>query len=433
MNIKIKKLSELSKKDLTRIFLRSKSGRGQISSQVRDLIKKVAIGQNQALISETNKYYGFEDFSLTSNIKEIDSAFQSADKKFIKALKKSIKNITLFNQMQKNKIDQKEEIQISGIFLSREFRPVEKVGIYVPGGNALYPSSLLMTVIPAQIAGCREIIVCTPPNTKGQCPKEILTAAKLLKINKIYKIGGPLGIAAMAYGTQTVPKVDKIYGAGSDLVTEAKIQVSKDIAIDMPAGPSEVFVIADESADPEFIAADLLADAEHGENSAPILLTTSPEIAKKTKLAIEKQIENLSTKERIKKSIESYGLLAIVNSLSEAVDFCNYYAPEHLIVCVKNPKNLVRKINNAGSIFIGKWTSKSAGDYATGANHILPTGGFAKSYGSLSVESFGKYIEIQNVPSKKELSKLRSTIETLAEVENLPAHKNSTSIRFEEK
>jgi histidinol dehydrogenase len=243
-------------------------------------------------------------------------------------------------------------------------------------------------------------------------------------------MGGAAAIAAMTYGTETIPSVSKIFGAGNSYVTEAKMQVFGKVAIDMPAGPSEVFVIADQTANPAFIAADLLADAEHGPDSACVLVTTSQRIAEETARQIKIQIKTLATKEWIKKSLRKYGLLAVVMTLDEAIDFANGYAPEHLEIMTKNPEQIAMKIKNAGSVFLGPWTTKSAGDYATGANHVLPTGGMAKMFAPLSIESFGRKIEFQKVANKKALGRIAQSIEVFGRVEKLPAHANATSIRF---
>ena len=311
----------------------------------------------------------------------------------------------------------------------REWRAIEKVGLYIPGGKAVYPSSLLMTAIPAKIAGCKEIIVCTPPQVDGKINSAILAAARMLGIKKIYKVGGAEAISAMLYGTETIPQVYKIFGAGNIYVTAAKILASEKIAIDMPAGPSEVFIIADELADSSYIAADLLADGEHGGDSACVLLTNSKEIAEETIREIEKQLPKLSTQNRAQESLAKYGLIALVEDLTEAIDFTNEYAPEHLEIMTKNPESVVKKITNVGSIFLGDFTSKSSGDYATGANHILPTGGMAKMYPPLGVDAYGRWIQVQKC-TKAGLRKIKNTIEIMAEIEQLPAHKNSVSIRF---
>jgi len=286
-----------------------------------------------------------------------------------------------------------------------------------------------MTAIPAIIAGCKEIVICSPAKEDGQIPAATLVAADMVGIKNIYKVGGAEAIAAMTFGTETIPQVYKIFGAGNSFVTAAKTIAQKIISIDMPAGPSEVFIIADETANPAFIAADLLADGEHGEDSACVLVTTSEKIAQQTNNEIEKQLRKLTTQARAKMALDRYGLICFVDTLREAVEFANNYAPEHLEIMTKNADSLVGNIVNAGSVFIGRWTSKSCGDYATGANHVLPTGGMAKMYPPLGVDSFGKWMQVQKC-TKNGLLQIKETIETIAEVEKLPAHKQSTSIRF---
>lgn len=361
---------------------------------------------------------------------ELGKSYDGIDIQVVFALRQMIKNITAICKAQlKSKKDKIIETE-KGILVWREWRAIEKVGIYVPGGKAIYPSSLLMTAIPAKIAGCKEIIVCTPSQANRQINPVVLLAAEMLEIKKIYKVGGAEAIAAMVYGTQTIPSVYKIFGAGNIYVTAAKILALEKVAIDMPAGPSEVFIIADETANPRFIAADLLADGEHGEDSACVLLTTSQKIAEETVKEIEKQLPKLSTANRAKQSLKKYGLIAVVETIDEAIEFTNEYAPEHLEIMTKNANQLVKKINNAGSVFLGGWTSKSSGDYATGANHVLPTGGMAKMYPPLGIDAFGKWMQVQRC-TKDGLLKIKDTIETVAEVEQFPAHKNSVSIRFE--
>jgi histidinol dehydrogenase len=312
----------------------------------------------------------------------------------------------------------------------REWRPIEKVGLYIPGGQAIYPSSVLMSAIPAQISGSKEIVMCSPARGTGQIPAPTLVAADMIGLTQIFKLGGPLAVAAMTYGTETVPKVYKIFGAGGAAVTAAKMLALETISIDMPAGPSEVLIIADETANPAYVAADLLADGEHGDDSACVLVTTSQKIAEQTISEIEKELPQLATEARTRESLKKYGLIAVVDSLEEAVAFSNEYAPEHLEIMTKNPEEVVAGITNAGSVFLGNWTTKSAGDYATGANHVLPTGGMAKMYPPLGVDCYGKWMQVQKC-TESGLSKIKKTIEILAETEELPAHKISTSIRFE--
>ncbi|MBI2022565.1 histidinol dehydrogenase [Candidatus Daviesbacteria bacterium] len=427
--MKIRKLSEINKNELERIKKRSADNYGSVLPVVKNIMEDVKKFGDKAILNYERKFGNPNLKTLRVTQKEINEAFQNAEKDLIKSLKQAIKNITKVATEQIKSYKEKPIQTEKGIKVWREFRPIEKVGLYIPGGKAVYPSSLLMSAIPAKIAGCKEIIVVSPPNPDGNIPAPVLAAAKLLDIKSIYKTGGAQAIAALAFGTNSIPKVYKIFGAGNLYVTAAKMLVYGEVDIDMPAGPSEVFIIADESANPKFIAADLLADGEHGEDSACILLTTSRKVAKQTLVEIKKQLRNLSTASRAKASLDKYGLIALVDNLNEAVEFVNDYAPEHLEIMTKNAKELVEKINNAGSVFLGNWTSKSSGDYATGANHILPTGGMAKMFNPLSVQSFIKMMEVQRV-TKNGLLKIKNTVETLAEVEGLPAHGYSMKVRF---
>lgn len=428
--MKILNLKEVKQSKLDQIKYRSTSNL-QVKDIVKSIIYDVKLNKDKAVISEVKKYIDSKCFSLRVTEKELTIAINRCSPVYLKSLKQAIKNITKVHKTQLDALDQGTLTVSKGLTIRRTWRPIENIGIYIPGGNATYPSSLLMATIPAKIAGCKEIVLCTPPDKTGNIPNSTLAAAKILGVKKIFKVGGAAAIAAMAYGTETIPSVYKIFGAGNAYVTEAKLQVFPKVAIDMPAGPSEIFIIADKYANPAFIVADLLADAEHGPDSAAILLTTSKDLAEKVLTEIKKQLKTIETFQRIKLSLKKFGLIGIVASIKEAVRFCNEYAPEHLVIQTKNASKIADKINNAGSIFLGNWTTKSAGDYATGSNHILPTGGNAKMYSALSIENFGRLIPVQEIKSKKALLQLKNTIETFGEIENLPAHKNSTSIRFQ--
>lgn len=428
--MKIIKLKNLSKKDYKRIINRAAENYRDIIPVVKNIMKDVKQNGDQALIKYFRKFNGgSSNYSIQVSQKELNDAYEDVDKKFIESIKQMIKNITA---VQGSQLKSKKENAVSpekGISVWREWRPIEKVGIYVPGGKAVYPSSVLMTAIPAQIAGCSEIIMCSPAGKDGKIPSPTLVAAEMIGLKKIYKVGGAEAIAALEYGTDTIPNVYKIFGAGNAYVTAAKMLALEKISIDMPAGPSEVFIIADETANPKFIAADLLADGEHGGDSACILLTTSKEVARQAIKEIEKQLPALFTRDRAKESLTKYGLIALIETLEEAIEFTNEYAPEHLEIMTKEAESLVKKIANAGSVFLGDWTSKSSGDYATGVNHVLPTGGMAKMYPPLGIEAYGKWMQVQKC-TKEGLLRIKNTVETVAETEQLPAHKNSVSIRF---
>lgn len=427
--MKVTNLKDLKSSDLNRILRRASGNYQSVNPVVRQILSDVQKTGDKAVLSY-ERSFGAELKSLEVTGEEIETAYQNSDPDLITALKQAIKNISLVCSSQLKVKDPAVETE-SGIKVWREWRPIEKVGIYIPGGKAIYPSSLLMTAIPAQIAGCKEIIVVTPPNSDGYINQPVLAAAKLLGLKTIFKTGGAQAIGALAYGTQTIPKVSKIFGAGNLYVTAAKQMVFGPVNIDMPAGPSEVFVIADSSANPKFIAADILADSEHGEDSAGVLITTSQKIAEQTAFEIDEQLKNLKTALRAQKSLKNNGLIAVVETLDEAVEFANEYAPEHLEIMTVNPLQIAEKIINAGSIFLGNYTCKGSGDYATGANHVLPTGSNAKMYSALSIDSFGKMIELQEV-TKPGLAKIRQTIATFAEVEGLPAHGYSSEVRFED-
>ncbi|MCX6732492.1 MAG: histidinol dehydrogenase [Candidatus Roizmanbacteria bacterium] len=426
--MKIIKLKNINPIDYQRIVNRSAGANELIMPKVKKIMKEIKAGGDKKIVDNYMKRYG-KDIGIQVTTDEIKEAYKNTDIETIKSLMQMIKNITLVQRAQLPR--KKDTIVCSekGVKVWREWRAIEKVGLYIPGGKAVYPSSVLMSAIPAQIAGCKEIIMCSPAKLDGKIPAATLVAADMVGIKKIFKVGGAEAIAAMMYGTKTITNVYKIFGAGNSYVTAAKMLALEKISIDMPAGPSEVFIIADETANPSYIAADLLADGEHGEDSACVLITTSEQIAKETITAIESQLPKLATQVRARESLNRYGLFAVVDSIDEAVEFANIYAPEHLEIMTRNADSVVSQIANAGSVFVGKWTTKSSGDYATGANHVLPTGGMAKMYPPLGVDAFGKWMQVQKC-TKQGLKNLKKTIETIAEVEQLPAHKNSVSMRF---
>lgn len=431
--MKIIKLKNFKKnKCFSRIMGRSQSNYTGIMPVVNEIMEKVKENGDQAVFEYTAKFDKVKLKNLKVSTEEINLAYKQVSKKFLVALNLAIKNITIVHKKQLEKLDGQNTESVSGVKVWKNWRPIEKVGLYVPGGKTIYPSSVLMNAIPAKIAGCKQIILCSPPQSDGNISPYVLVAADKLGIKNIFKIGGAQAVAAMAYGTETVPKVYKVTGPGNAYVTSAKLAgfVSGDIAIDSPAGPSEVFIIADETANPKFIASDLICDAEHGEDSAVVLVTTSVDLAKKVIKEINNILPRISTREYVKKSIEQYGLFAVADTMDEAVDFANDYAPEHIQIMTKNADQIAKQINNAGSIFVGNYTCKSAGDYATGANHVLPTGGAAKMFGGLSVFDFVRLVEFQKI-NKEGLNSIKQAIETFAEIENLPGHKYSCQVRFE--
>ena len=378
-----------------------------------------------------SKYTSIFDGVTISNFKVTNEEVQNANKLVSDELKKAIQeaatNIKRFHQSQKE-IPTKIETT-SGVFCWRESRPIETIGIYIPGGTAPLFSTVLMLSIPAQIAGCKNIILCSPPDKHGNINPAILYAAQLTGVTEIYKIGGIQAIAAMTFGTNQIPKVSKLFGPGNQYVTAAKQYAQQlGIAIDMPAGPSELLVIADETSDADFVASDLLSQAEHGEDSQVILVATSEIIVEKVKKAIELQKAALPRVSIIEKALENSRALVFEN-IQMAISFSNFYAPEHLILAVEDAENKIEFIENAGSVFIGNYSCESVGDYASGTNHTLPTNGFAKNYSGVSLDSFVKKITFQKI-TKNGIQNLGKTVEIMAAAEQLDAHKNAVSIRL---
>lgn len=359
-------------------------------------------------------------------------AFVGTQKQVSKALSKAIhiakKNIETFHVSQVEATHKVETMK--GVCCWRESRAMNRVGLYIPGGSAPLFSTILMLAIPAQIAGCKEIIMCTPPNSEGKIDPVILFTAGLVGISTIYLVGGIQAIAGMTFGTESIPKVDKIFGPGNQYVTAAKMEAMKYVPIDMPAGPSEVLIIADSSAVPSFVAADLLAQAEHGADSQVTLLSTDKKLIEKVGIEIAKQIEAMPRKEIIKKALTNSKCI-LFKDLQTCLTYSNGYAPEHLILATEHTEELIEDIQNAGSVFLGNYTPESAGDYASGTNHTLPTNGYAKSYSGVSVDSFVKKITFQQI-NETGLKNIGSTVELMAEAESLIAHKEAVSIRLKQ-
>ncbi|EMF8898594.1 TPA: histidinol dehydrogenase [Vibrio parahaemolyticus] len=397
-----------------------------ITAAVADVIAKVRTQGDAALLELTEKFDRVKPESIRVPSKEINAASERLSAEMKQALEQAYSNIAKFHKAQKPQ-PIKVETQ-PGVMCEQVTRPIQKVGLYIPGGSAPLPSTVLMLGVPAKIAGCRKVVLCSPPPIAD----EILYVAKLCGIDEVYNVGGGQAVAAMAYGTKSVSKVDKIFGPGNAYVTEAKRQVSNDFrgaAIDMPAGPSEVLVIADETADPDFIAADLLSQAEHGPDSQVVLVTPSPIVADQVTDAIQRQLKALSRADIAQKALAS-SLIIISESITQAVSISNYYGPEHLIVQTKNPRDLLPLLDNAGSIFLGDWSPESAGDYASGTNHVLPTYGYTRTYSSLGLADFSKRMTVQEL-SAEGLQNLAPTVVTMAEAEGLDAHKRAVTIRVE--
>ncbi|HAS6547221.1 TPA: histidinol dehydrogenase [Vibrio parahaemolyticus] len=397
-----------------------------ITAAVADVIAKVRTQGDAALLELTEKFDRVKPESIRVPSKEINAASERLSAEMKQALEQAYSNIAKFHKAQKPQ-PIKVETQ-PGVMCEQVTRPIQKVGLYIPGGSAPLPSTVLMLGVPAKIAGCRKVVLCSPPPIAD----EILYVAKLCGIDEVYNVGGGQAVAAMAYGTKSVSKVDKIFGPGNAYVTEAKRQVSNDFrgaAIDMPAGPSEVLVIADEAADPDFIAADLLSQAEHGPDSQVVLVTPSPIVADQVTDAVQRQLKALSRADIAQKALAS-SLIIISESITQAVSISNYYGPEHLIVQTKNPRELLPLLDNAGSIFLGDWSPESAGDYASGTNHVLPTYGYTRTYSSLGLADFSKRMTVQEL-SAEGLQNLAPTVVTMAEAEGLDAHKRAVTIRVE--
>ncbi|WP_309614370.1 histidinol dehydrogenase [Flavobacterium sp.] len=398
-----------------------------LSETVKGIFSDVQKNGDKAVSKYTHIFDGvtITDFSVSNEEMQNATTLVSEDLK--NAIQEAAKNIKQFHTSQKE-IATKVETT-SGVYCWRENRAIETIGIYIPGGTAPLFSTVLMLAIPAQIAGCQNIILCSPPNKKGEIDSAILYAAQLTGVTSIYKIGGIQAIAALTFGTETVPKVSKLFGPGNQYVTAAKQYAQQQgIAIDMPAGPSELLVIADDTCDADFVASDLLSQAEHGEDSQVILVANSIEIIEKVKIAIGVQKAKLPRIAIIEKALENSRAL-VLNSIDEAIKFSNYYAPEHLILAIDDAENKLVKIENAGSVFIGNYSCESAGDYASGTNHTLPTNGFAKNYSGVSLDSFVKKITFQKITATG-IQNLGKTIEIMAAAEQLEAHKNAVSIRL---
>lgn len=429
--MRIIELNENSKKDLLKDLLkRSPSSYGSFEATVNEIIENVKENGDEAIFAYTKK---FDKFDLNKdNIRvtreEIDAAYQVIDKDLIEVYKKSAENVRVFHekQLRNSWIDTKED----GSILGQRITPIERAGVYVPGGKAAYPSSVLMNVIPAKVAGVKEIIMTTPCNREGKVNPGTLVAADIAGVDVIYKVGGAQAIAALAFGTDSIPKVDKITGPGNIFVALAKKAVYGHVSIDSVAGPSEILVLADETANPRYVAADLLSQAEHDELASAILITTSKDLAQKVSKEVEGFTGILSRKEIIEKSLENYGYILLANSMEEAIDAANEIASEHLEILTKNPFEIMTKIKNAGAIFLGEYSSEPLGDYFAGPNHILPTNGTAKFFSPLNVDDFLKKTSIISY-SRDALSKVHNDIEAFAESEGLTAHANSIKVRFE--
>jgi len=415
------------KKDWFRLTKRPELEKNTLDTQVKSILKTVELEKDKALKQFSLEFDGVALSNLNVSDFEINKAIADCSKDLKAAIAVAKSNIEKFHLSQKYNEPVVEPKP--GISCWRKSVGIEKVGLYIPGGSAPLFSTILMLGIPAKIAGCKEVILCTPPNSKGEINSAILYTAQLVGINKIYKVGGAQAIAAMAYGTESIPKVNKIFGPGNQYVTKAKECVQQTgVAIDMPAGPSEVLVVADSTGNPEFIAADLLSQAEHGPDSQVVLASHCETLLNETEYAISKQLNSLPRKAIAQDALKNSKRI-LLDTMDECIAFSNLYAPEHLIIASSKAEVYSSMIKNAGSVFLGHYSCESAGDYASGTNHTLPTNGFAKSYSGVSLDSFVKKITFQQL-TKQGLLSIGSAIEIMAEAEGLIAHKNAVTIRL---
>ena len=416
------------KKTVNDLIKRSQADINDVLVIVNDILADVKENKDAAIKKYTAKFDGAELNDLKVTDEEIKEAYNSLDDKLIDALKSASKNIEKFHKAQ---IPKQWSMEVdTGITAGQIIRPINSVGCYIPGGRAVYPSSILMTVIPAKIAGVERIIACSPPSSEGKIMDAILVAADLAGADEIYKCGGAQAIGAMAYGTESIEKVEKIVGPGNVFVTGAKKLVYGDVDIEFPAGPSEVLVLADETANPEYLAHDFLSQAEHDPEASCFLVTDDEKIAEKSKELIEKFAEEAVRSEIIKESLAKHGHIILCDNMEDAIDFTNEYAPEHLIITTKDDEEVLSKIKNAGSIFMGHYSPVAAGDYGSGTNHVLPTTGGAKMYSGLSTEAFLKKPTVQTI-TKEGITKLAKTVIPIAEYEGFFAHANSVKVRLD--
>ncbi len=419
------KIYEYNQVQKEAIFARF-SPMASVAGAVSEIIQRVAEGGDSALKAYTAKFDGVELDSLEVTEAELSAAYEKADKDFLAVLAEASKNICAFHIRQKRDGFQIE--REDGAIVGQKITPIEKVGLYVPGGTAAYPSTVLMNAIPAKIAGCKEIVMVTPPRKDGSVNPDILAAARVAGVTRIFKVGGAQAIAALAYGTESIPKVDKIVGPGNAFVAEAKKQVFGRVSIDMIAGPSEILVVADGKATPTHVAADLLSQAEHDKMASAVLVTDDKGLAEAVSMELERQIPLLPRREIARKSIDDNGKIIVAEDLSQAIEIANELAPEHLELCVEKPFFYLQMVKNAGSVFLGRYCPEAVGDYFAGPNHTLPTGGTAKFSSPLSVDDFVKKTQFCYY-TEEALSSATDKIALFAEKEGLQAHANSVTVR----
>ena len=429
--MRIQRLTKDAKENLLEDLLkRSPNNYGQYEQGVQEILDHVKAGKDEAVFEYTKKFdhadINAENLKVTEA--EIEEAYKEVDPELVEIIRKALKNIRTYHEKQRQYswFDSKPD----GTILGQKVTPLHRVGVYVPGGKAVYPSSVLMNIVPAKVAGVDEIVMVTPPGKDGKVTANTLVAAHEAGADVIYKVGGAQAIAALAYGTESIPKVDKIVGPGNIYVALAKKAVYGHVSIDAIAGPSEILVIADETANPRFVAADLLSQAEHDELASAILVTTSEELAKKVSDEVDGFLKELSRSEIIQKSLDNYGYILVADTMDEVIDIANEIASEHLEIQTKNPYDVMTKVKNAGAIFIGEYASEPLGDYFAGPNHVLPTNGTAKFFSPLSVDDFIKKSSIIGY-SEEALREIHKDIEAFAKAEQLTAHANSIKVRFE--
>ena len=428
--MRILKLTEDTRKDILQNLLkRSPNNHGEFEGRVNAIIEEVRNNRDQAVFNYTKQFDGADinAGNILVTEEEIAEAYEQVDTTLLAVIRKSLVNIKKYHEKQ---VQNSWFTTEDGIILGQKVTALATVGVYVPGGKAVYPSSVLMNVLPAKVAGVDRIVMCTPPGKDGKVYPSTLVAAKEAGVDEIYKVGGAQAIAAMAFGTESVPKVDKIVGPGNIYVALAKKAVFGYVSIDSIAGPSEILVLADETANPRYVAADLLSQAEHDEMASAILITTSQKLAEEVSAEIDQFVAELSRKEIIQKSLDNYGYILVADNMEEAIDTVNAIASEHMEIVTADPFHVMTKIRNAGAIFIGEYSSEPLGDYFAGPNHVLPTNGTAKFFSALSVDDFIKKSSIISY-SREALEKVHKDIEQFAECEKLTAHANSIRVRFE--
>lgn len=428
--MRILKLTEDTRKDILQNLLkRSPNNYGEFEGRVNAIIEEVRNNRDQAVFNYTKQFDGADinAGNILVTEEEIAEAYEQVDTTLLAVIRKSLVNIKKYHEKQ---VQNSWFTTEDGIILGQKVTALATVGVYVPGGKAVYPSSVLMNVLPAKVAGVDRIVMCTPPGKDGKVYPSTLVAAKEAGVDEIYKVGGAQAIAAMAFGTESVPKVDKIVGPGNIYVALAKKAVFGYVSIDSIAGPSEILVLADETANPRYVAADLLSQAEHDEMASAILITTSQKLAEEVSAEIDQFVAELSRKEIIQKSLDNYGYILVADNMEEAIDTVNAIASEHMEIVTAEPFHVMTKIRNAGAIFIGEYSSEPLGDYFAGPNHVLPTNGTAKFFSALSVDDFIKKSSIISY-SREALEKVHKDIEQFAECEKLTAHANSIRVRFE--